>query len=92
MTDCVLWSLDLVGFRRIQSCLAMEALENSYRSAQRTLSTLTKEEISQSLWERSDFKLENLTKISVLGQGTFGCVYLVKDEEVRRVKRKKKLK
>ncbi|GMH77790.1 hypothetical protein TrST_g13869 [Triparma strigata] len=80
MTDCVLWSLDLVGFRRIQSCLAMEALENSYRSAQRTLSTLTKEEITQSLWERSDFKLENLTKVAVLGQGTFGCVYLVKDE------------
>ena len=38
-------SLDLVGFRRIQSCLAMEALENSYRSAQRTLSGLTKEEV-----------------------------------------------
>ena len=61
----------------------MEALENSYRSAQRTLSTLTKEEITQSLWERSDFKLENLTKVAVLGQGTFGCVYLVKDEVLK---------
>ena len=44
-SNCVLWSLGIVGFRRIQSCLAMEALENSYRSAQRTLSGLTKEEV-----------------------------------------------
>ncbi|GMI46734.1 hypothetical protein TrCOL_g1680 [Triparma columacea] len=81
VTDCVLWSLGLVSFRRIQSCLAMEALENSYRSAQRTLSGLTKEEVDKAEWKRSDVKFEDIEKISLLGKGTFGCVFLAKQKD-----------
>ncbi|GMH51149.1 hypothetical protein TrRE_jg11885 [Triparma retinervis] len=79
VTDCVLWSLGLVSFRRIQSCLAMEALENSYRSAQRTLSGLTKEEVDKAEWKRSDVQFEDIEKVSLLGKGTFGCVFLAKE-------------
>mmetsp|Transcript_10121 Transcript_10121/g.20704 ORF Transcript_10121/g.20704 Transcript_10121/m.20704 type:complete len:697 (+) Transcript_10121:185-2275(+) len=85
VSDCVLWSLGLVSFRRIQSCLAMEALENSYRSAQRTLSGLTKENINKiDEWKRSDIQFETIEKISLLGKGTFGCVFLAKDKRMQK--------
>jgi len=82
-TDCTLWSLGLASFRRIQSCLAMEALDNSYRSAQRTLSGLTQEQLKEKKeegFERSGIELEDLRVINLLGQGTFGTVSLVRDD------------
>lgn len=51
-SPCALWELGMTGFRRIQSALAMQSLENSYRSAQRTLSGLTKEKINAVLRSR----------------------------------------
>jgi len=78
-SPCALWELGVTGFRRIQSALAMQSLENSYRSAQRTLSGLTREEIkADEVWEGLGISFDDLEKVDQIGQGTFGCVFRVK--------------
>ena len=83
-TDCILWSLGLAGFRRIQSSLAMEALENSYRSAQRTLSSIPQQPMRGTAWRRAGVDFSRQKDISLLGQGAFGVVSLVRDLDTGR--------
>ncbi|GMI20230.1 hypothetical protein TrCOL_g5016 [Triparma columacea] len=85
-SDCVLWELGVRGFRRIQSTLAMQSLENSYRSAQRTLSGLSRESIKfEKEWTRIGVGFNDLEKIDMIGHGTFGCVFRVKNKKTGKI-------
>jgi len=92
LTNCVLWSLTQEDFRKIQSRLNMEALDNSYRQAQRTLSGLACEVLLERLeYKQSGIMLENLHSVSLLGRGTFGTVSLVRDKKSKKTFALKKL-
>jgi serine/threonine protein kinase len=94
ITPCViLWYMDALAFRRIQALIAEESLKHSsgfddsvqardcrLDTVRRSCSSFLdlQEQVNQSM--TSKIPLDRLKKIGVVGRGTFGLVYVVKDD------------
>lgn len=95
----MLWSLDALSFRRIQSSVAENALRLSsseYENTQsrhelmqkfrRQYSSLSDLQEQGSSGPKEIFDFQNLQREAVIGKGTFGRVYLVSKTEKNREK------
>mmetsp|Transcript_44975 Transcript_44975/g.67690 ORF Transcript_44975/g.67690 Transcript_44975/m.67690 type:complete len:856 (+) Transcript_44975:1752-4319(+) len=88
ITPCVIvWTMDALSFRRVQALVANESLRAASvvsRSKQlkhfrKQFSSLTDmQELNYDIeWKPAPIELKQLKKISIIGKGTFGSVYLV---------------
>ncbi|GMH96334.1 hypothetical protein TrST_g1418 [Triparma strigata] len=78
-TDCVCWSLSALAFKRIQAITARENLKTSKSKIMtkfgKQASTLSEDqEVAKKIEAKIPF--EDLKLLSVVGQGTFGAVYI----------------
>ena len=81
VTQCVIaWSIDDLSFRRIQALVAIGSLKktksNFFSTFPQKASSLTDLQESGK-WKASSIQFNHLIKLSKIGQGTFGSVYMV---------------
>mmetsp|Transcript_847 Transcript_847/g.1495 ORF Transcript_847/g.1495 Transcript_847/m.1495 type:complete len:637 (+) Transcript_847:166-2076(+) len=78
-TDCIVWTLNALAFRRIQAITARESLKTSKSKIMtkfgKQASTLAEEQETAKKIE-AKIPFEDLKLLSVVGQGTFGAVYI----------------
>jgi len=80
-TDLICWSIDRLCFRRIQALTAKESLKTSAskimtKFGKQASFLLDEQEQNQKL--ECDIKFEDLHRLAVVGQGSFGSVYITK--------------
>eukprot|EP00814_Leptocylindrus_danicus_P006793 CAMPEP_0116025736 /NCGR_PEP_ID=MMETSP0321-20121206/13282_1 /TAXON_ID=163516 /ORGANISM="Leptocylindrus danicus var. danicus, Strain B650" /LENGTH=777 /DNA_ID=CAMNT_0003498099 /DNA_START=196 /DNA_END=2526 /DNA_ORIENTATION=+ len=81
VTQCVIaWSIDDLSFRRIQALVAIGSLKNTksnfFSTFPQRASSLTDLQESGK-WKASSIQFNDLKKLSKIGKGTFGSVYMV---------------
>ena len=79
MTDIICWAMDTLDFRRIQGLVARESLKTTkskiFTKFGKQASSLSEEQEDAKKVE-TDIKFKELKRLSVVGQGTFGSVYI----------------
>lgn len=93
ITPCViLWTMDALSFRRIQAVVAKESLKASsseetkvikgdkLRTLRRQCSSFLDLQEESTQLVSSEIPFEQLQKVAIIGRGTFGSVYIVKDK------------
>ena len=75
-TKVILWTIDSFNYRRIQAILAKNALlttkSNIIEQVGKTASLLGENYQNE---KKTPFVMDNLTDITLIGEGSFGCVY-----------------
>jgi len=79
MTDLICWVLDTLDFRRIQGVVARESLKTSkskiFTKFGKQASSLSEEQ-EDATKVKNSIPFSELKRLSVVGQGTFGSVYI----------------
>eukprot|EP00520_Triparma_pacifica_P014668 CAMPEP_0118648502 /NCGR_PEP_ID=MMETSP0785-20121206/9191_1 /TAXON_ID=91992 /ORGANISM="Bolidomonas pacifica, Strain CCMP 1866" /LENGTH=644 /DNA_ID=CAMNT_0006540701 /DNA_START=312 /DNA_END=2246 /DNA_ORIENTATION=+ len=80
MTDCIIWTLDTLAFRRIQLIVARDNLRTTKSKIMtkfgKEASTLSEEQETSVKKTGNKIPFNELALLSVVGQGTFGAVHI----------------